>query len=555
LEVFKAVHSFFTKDGRWPQYGVLDRYLDRECGIEDAAERLSGVPAHLLYTNRFALIDPPPDTVVGLTVAGLALCPNGERDLRLYLELLRWLAEIERTAAFEETTTEIRVDSEQIRGYLESEPLTPVDLRKMYALLRQDPTRIWTSLAGGDDEPWSITLSRGVRRYRRVEAVDDYLVIFNELMVGVAPAPPLLDDQVAPVPDEDGYEHDVALSFAGEDRPYVERVARGLKARGVRVFYDRFFEVDAWGAELPEFFDDAFRSKARFTVAFVSIHYAVKPWPTTERRSAFARALNQASPYLLPVRLDDTELPGLRPTVGFIDGRLRTPEQLVELVLAKLGQDDGEDVSPAFFGVPHSVEEEATLLALRPQFWEHLLFAGVLARGKRALDSKWHDHQLGYRTSGERLTNDATVVEYMSAAFDEGKRIAGNLDGLLRPDLQARAFGPPGEPGDPDLIIHLGQRILSMYEEFLDWASRMRSTQVPDRMETLRSIAATFVDEPIVECRGFIDSFVGQCERIPDLLAATEGGPITIEVHLILDISEETTSAYQKELRRLTRRR
>ena len=34
--------------------------------------------------------------------------------------------------------------------------------------------------------------------------------------------------------------YDVALSFAGEDREYVEAVAQGLKNAGISVFYDRF---------------------------------------------------------------------------------------------------------------------------------------------------------------------------------------------------------------------------------------------------------------------------------------------------------------------------
>lgn len=35
-------------------------------------------------------------------------------------------------------------------------------------------------------------------------------------------------------------EYDVALSFAGEDRAYVEMLAEQLKARGITVFYDRY---------------------------------------------------------------------------------------------------------------------------------------------------------------------------------------------------------------------------------------------------------------------------------------------------------------------------
>jgi hypothetical protein len=39
----------------------------------------------------------------------------------------------------------------------------------------------------------------------------------------------------------------VALSFAGEDRAYVDGVAAKLHASGVKVFYDRYEEVALWG--------------------------------------------------------------------------------------------------------------------------------------------------------------------------------------------------------------------------------------------------------------------------------------------------------------------
>ncbi len=37
--------------------------------------------------------------------------------------------------------------------------------------------------------------------------------------------------------------YDVALSFAGEDRDYVDKVAKRLQEKGVKVFYDKFEET------------------------------------------------------------------------------------------------------------------------------------------------------------------------------------------------------------------------------------------------------------------------------------------------------------------------
>ena len=49
------------------------------------------------------------------------------------------------------------------------------------------------------------------------------------------------------------YDYDVVLSFAGEDRNYVEKVANKLLYKGIKVFYDNFETVDNWGKDLYSF--------------------------------------------------------------------------------------------------------------------------------------------------------------------------------------------------------------------------------------------------------------------------------------------------------------
>ena len=67
--------------------------------------------------------------------------------------------------------------------------------------------------------------------------------------------------------------YDVALSFAGEDRPYVSQVAEYVRKRGLNVFYDSFFEVELWGKDLNETLDTVYRKEAQFVVIFISSSY------------------------------------------------------------------------------------------------------------------------------------------------------------------------------------------------------------------------------------------------------------------------------------------
>lgn len=132
-------------------------------------------------------------------------------------------------------------------------------------------------------------------------------------------------------------EYDVSLSFAGEDRDYVEGVAKVLKGHGIRVFYDRFEEVELWGKDLYTHLDEIYRKKSRFCVMFISESYAKKAWTNHERTSAQARAFTENQEYVLPARFDNTELPGLRRTVGYVDLRQYTSVDFAKLIIKKLG--------------------------------------------------------------------------------------------------------------------------------------------------------------------------------------------------------------------------
>jgi hypothetical protein len=136
-------------------------------------------------------------------------------------------------------------------------------------------------------------------------------------------------------------DYDIALSFAGEERDYVDRVANLLKDRGVKVFYDLFEEADLWGKDLYVHLSEVYHKRARFTVMFISEAYAKKLWTNHERKSAQARAFQEAQEYILPARFDDTEIPGVLPTVGYVSLKGRSPEDLVSLITKKLVSSGG----------------------------------------------------------------------------------------------------------------------------------------------------------------------------------------------------------------------
>ena len=130
------------------------------------------------------------------------------------------------------------------------------------------------------------------------------------------------------------FEYDVAISFAGEQRTQAEAIADCLKNAGVKVFYDGSEQTNLWGKNLYEHLSDVYQKKARYCLMLASAAYAAKVWPTLERRNAQARALSQKVEYILPVRFDETEIPGLPSTVGY----LRFSEHGVEGICTLLRQ-------------------------------------------------------------------------------------------------------------------------------------------------------------------------------------------------------------------------
>ncbi len=131
--------------------------------------------------------------------------------------------------------------------------------------------------------------------------------------------------------------YQVALSFAGEQRAYVEKVAHHLAARGIAVFYDDFETVRLWGQNLAEAFHKAFEQQSDLVVMFISKAYIEKPWPSHERRSALSRMIHEQNEYILPVRFDDTPVNGLPRDVAYKRADEHTPAQLATMIAEKFG--------------------------------------------------------------------------------------------------------------------------------------------------------------------------------------------------------------------------
>ena len=132
------------------------------------------------------------------------------------------------------------------------------------------------------------------------------------------------------------YEYDVGLSFAGEDRKRAEKLAEILKSYGISVFYDEYEQADLWGKDLYQHLAQIYQERCRYCILFLSKNYARKVWTQHELKQALARAIMDKGDYILPLRIDDTPIPGIRGTIKYIDLRKESIESVADLVVEKV---------------------------------------------------------------------------------------------------------------------------------------------------------------------------------------------------------------------------
>jgi hypothetical protein len=132
---------------------------------------------------------------------------------------------------------------------------------------------------------------------------------------------------------------DVAISFAGTERSIAEQLAKRVRDAGFSVFYDGFYPEDLWGKDLVETFHEIYSKRARYCVILVSQEYNDRAWTIHERRSAQERMLKErGNEYILPIKADDAELPGMPSTFGYVSLRELGVDKIADLLLKKLAK-------------------------------------------------------------------------------------------------------------------------------------------------------------------------------------------------------------------------
>lgn len=268
-------------------------------------------------------------------------------DLRIFPELLRNgdISPIEKDITFDKNRSFfIEVESSNIRHELLIQALSElnlqcIDLTSNQGMFAWENNAYLYYLFQRSGDPLQgvktrFTFYLSGEKDKYVQRLKENFKLIIESLYGpaVAQSDFTINDYLKKNEEKD---YDIAISYASQQRYYVETVAELLKNKGVKVFYAPFEEIDMWGRDIEKYLYDTYFSKAKTCLMFISKEYKASKWCEIESQMAFARQEKQGL-YILPVRFDDTMLPGLNSSLLFLNVASNPPHVLSEKIVTKL---------------------------------------------------------------------------------------------------------------------------------------------------------------------------------------------------------------------------
>jgi len=251
----------------------------------------------------------------------------------------------------------------------------------------------------------------------------------------------------------------VALSFPGEKRDYVKKVAEELcrqLGRG-KVFYDKHFAAELARVNLDTYLQKIYHDDSELIVVFLCKEYEKKEWCGLEWRAIRDLIKKRKDDDIMPLCLDNTKIPGFFDIDGYIDISNRSPDETANFILERLNKNLGERFPKSEIPKTHKVKDyfseqwpvldpglfgREAELAILDKAWEDssiniisfVAFGGV---GKTALVDKW----LNFHMRPD-IWRGAQIVygwSFYSQGAEEGRQASSDM--FI--DRSLRWFGDP----------------------------------------------------------------------------------------------------------------
>ncbi len=142
----------------------------------------------------------------------------------------------------------------------------------------------------------------------------------------------------------------IALSFPSEHRGFVEQVAARLadQVGRDRVLYDKYYEAEFARPDLDTYLQRLYHDESELIAVFLCADYERKDWCGLEWRAIRDLIKKRQASTVMPLRFDDTAIPGLFSTDGYVWIGGRSPQEIADLILQRSQVNAGQpSVSPS----------------------------------------------------------------------------------------------------------------------------------------------------------------------------------------------------------------
>ncbi len=211
----QTICDYFCLHGEWPTHKQLDLTLIK-AGL-DAEEVAKSLPSELFDgPSHFSW---EPDDLAKLTVPVLVHCQGVEQELAAFVRVIEMCVE-------RFYTEDRRLTSEEVRSQLH---LSDLELQIVRQLLLVEPSYLYSSL-GSDGHTWSLEVGSGVKGFRGIQTVQQYL----DKRWRWRPTSPQIQGNIAPEQPSDVLSQREVFVVHGHDEGAREAVARFLEHLGLQ---------------------------------------------------------------------------------------------------------------------------------------------------------------------------------------------------------------------------------------------------------------------------------------------------------------------------------
>lgn len=134
------------------------------------------------------------------------------------------------------------------------------------------------------------------------------------------------------------HKFDVALSFPGEIRGYIEPIVAEIEREigPNSYFYDRNYVAQLARPSLDDLLQDIYRNRSKLVVVFLCEKYQEKEWCGIEFRAIKEIIMERQHEKVMYVKMDDGQVQGVFKTDGYIDGRAHSPAEMAGFIQERI---------------------------------------------------------------------------------------------------------------------------------------------------------------------------------------------------------------------------